>query len=101
MEEIPGYSEYEKYGADINAITYLSNYLRDENVSPAFETLSKQFWANLYIFDHTSDPLYKSLPNRHFVNVGQIKPLGGNKGTYAILEAKGEQLAIEFREVGD
>ncbi|HYA93706.1 MAG TPA: TIGR03905 family TSCPD domain-containing protein [Thermodesulfobacteriota bacterium] len=99
MEEIPGYSEYAKYGADINAIIYLSNYLRDEYVSPAFETVAKQFWANLYIFNHTRDPLYKSLPNRHFVNVGEIKPLEGNKGTYAVLEAKGEQLVVEFREI--
>ncbi len=100
MEEIPGYSEYGKYGTDINAITYLTDYLRDEYVYPAFETLSKQFWANLYIFNHTNDPLYKSLPNRHFVNVGEIKPMGRNKGSYSILEAKGDQLAVEFVEVG-
>ncbi|MBM4347496.1 MAG: TIGR03905 family TSCPD domain-containing protein, partial [Deltaproteobacteria bacterium] len=72
MEEIPGYSEYDKYGADINAIIYLSNYLRDESVAPAFETLAKQFWAHLYVFNHTGEPLYKILPNRHFVNVGKI-----------------------------
>lgn len=101
MEEIPGYSEYDKYGADINAIVYLSNYLRDEYVYPAFETLSRQFWSNLYVFNHTSDPLYKSLPNRHFVNVGEIKPVKGTKGSYAILEARGDQLAVEFREVRD
>jgi uncharacterized protein (TIGR03905 family) len=99
MEEIPGYSEYGKYGADINAIVYLSNYLRDEYVYPAFETLAKQFWANLYIFDHTNDPLYKSLPNRHFVSVGEINPTGRNKGSYAILDSKGDQLTVEFREV--
>ena len=99
MEEIPGYSEYGKYGADINAIIYLSNYLRDEYVSPAFETLAKQFWANLYVFNHTDEPSYKILPNRHFVNVGKIKPVEKNKGSYAILEAKGDQLVVEFREV--
>ena len=101
MEEISGYSEYDKYGADINAIVYLSNYLRDEYVSPAFETLARQFWSNLYVFNNTSDPLYKSLPNRHFVNVGKVKPGKGDKGSYAILEAKGDQLAVEFREVMD
>jgi len=99
MEEIPGYSEYGKYGADINAIIYLSNYLRDEYVSPAFETLAKQFWANLYVFNHTDEPSYKILPNRHFVSVGKIKPVEKNKGSYAILEAKGDQLVVEFREV--
>lgn len=50
MEDTPGCSEYGKYGADINAIIYLSNYLRDEYVSPAFETLAKQFWAHLYLY---------------------------------------------------
>jgi uncharacterized protein (TIGR03905 family) len=99
MEDIPGYSEYGKYGADINAIVYLSDYLRNEYVYPAFETLSRQFWANLYVFNHTCDPLYKSLPNRHFVNVGEVKPMGRNKGSYAVLEAKGDQLTVEFREV--
>lgn len=98
MEKIPGYSEYDKYGADINAIVYLSNYLRDEHVYPAFETLSKQFWANLYVFNHTEKPLYKTLPNRHFVNVGKINPADGNKGSYAIIEAKGDQLLVEFQE---
>jgi uncharacterized protein (TIGR03905 family) len=99
MEEIPGYSEYGKYGADINAIVYLSNYLRDEYVSPAFETLAKQFWANLYVFNHTEEPSYKILPNRHFVNVGTLRPTDGNKGSYAILEMKGDQLEVEFREI--
>jgi uncharacterized protein (TIGR03905 family) len=99
MEEIPGYSEYSKYGADINAIIYLSNYLRDEYVSPAFETLAKQFWANLYVFNHTDEPSYKILPNRHFVNVGRISPAEGNKRWYAIMEAKGDQLVVQFREV--
>jgi uncharacterized protein (TIGR03905 family) len=101
MEEIPGYSEYGKYGADINAIVYLSNYLRDEYVSPAFETLAKQFWANLYVFNHTDEPSYKILPNRHFVNVGKINPVEGNKGSYVILEATGDQLVVEFREIQD
>lgn len=99
MEQIPGYSEYGKYGADINAIVYLSNYLMDEYVYPAFETLAKQFRANLYVFNHTNAPLYKTLPNRHFVNVGKINPVEGDKGSYAILEAKGDQLVVEFREV--
>jgi len=99
MEEIPGYSEYDKYGADINAIIYLTNYLRDGSVAPAFETLAKQFWANLYVFNHTEEPLYKILPNRHFINVGKINPADGNKGSYAIIEAKGDQVAVEFREV--
>ncbi len=99
MEEIPGYSEYGKYGADINAIIYLSNYLRDDHVSPAFETLAKQFWANLYIFNGTDEPSYKILPNRHFVNVGKINPAEGNKRSYAIIEAKGDQLVVEFQEV--
>ncbi len=99
MEEIPGYSEYGKYGADINAIIYLSNYLRDEHVSPAFETLAKQFWANLYVFNHTDEPSYKILPNRHFVNVGKINPAEGNKRSYAIMEIKGDQLVVEFREI--
>ncbi len=99
MEEIPGYSEYGKYGADINAIIYLSNYLRDDYVWPAFETLAKQFWANLYVFNHTGEPSYKILPNRHFVNVGKINPVEGNKGSYAIIEAKEDQLVVEFREV--
>ena len=99
MEEIPGYSEYGKYGADINAIVYLSNYLRDEYVSPAFETLAKQFWANLYVFNHTDEPSYKILPNRHFVNVGRINPAEGNKRSYAIMEVRGDQLVVQFREV--
>jgi len=99
MEEIPGYSEYGRYGADINAIIYLSNYLRDEYVSPAFDTLAKQFWANLYVFNHTDEPSYKILPNRHFVNVGRINPAEGNKRSYAIMEAKGDQLVVQFREV--
>jgi uncharacterized protein (TIGR03905 family) len=99
MEEIPGYSEYDKYGADINAIIYLSNYLRDESVAPAFETLAKQFRAHLYVFNNTEEPLYKIMPNRHFVNVGKINPTKGNKGSYAVIEAKGDQLVVEFREV--
>ncbi len=99
MEEIPGYSEYGKYGMEINAITHLTNYLRDEYVYPAFETLSKQFWANLYVFNHTRDPLYKSFSNRHFVNVGPLRLTDGKKGSYAILEMKGDQLEVEFREV--
>jgi predicted phosphodiesterase len=99
MEEIPGYSEYGKYGADINAIVYLSNYLGDEYVSPAFETLAKQFWANLYVFNHTDAPLYKILPNRYFVNVGKINPVEGDKRSYAIIEAKGDQLVVEFQEI--
>jgi predicted phosphodiesterase len=101
MEEIPGYSEYDKYGADINAIIYLSNYLRDEYVFPAFQTLAKQFWAHVYVFNNTPEPLYKILPNRHFVNVGEINPAKGRKGSYAILEARGDQLTVEFREVRD
>lgn len=101
MEEIPGYSEYGTYGADINAIIYLSNYLRDEYVSPAFETLAKQFRANLYVFNHTDKPSYKILPNRHFVNVGKINPLEGNGGSYAILEAMEDQLAVEFKKIQD
>jgi uncharacterized protein (TIGR03905 family) len=99
MEEIPGYSEYGKYGADINAIVYLSNYLRDDHVSPAFETLAKQFWANLYVFNDTDEPSYKILPNRHFVNVGKINPVEGNKRSYAIIQAKGDQLVVEFQEI--
>ncbi len=99
MEEIPGYSEYGKYGADINAIIYLSDYLRNEHVYPAFETLSRQFWANLYVFNHTDDPFYKTLPNRHFVDVGKITPPVRKKGSYAILEAKEDQLTVEFREI--
>jgi uncharacterized protein (TIGR03905 family) len=99
MEKIPGYSEYGKYGPDINAIIYLSNYLRDEYVSAAFETLAKQFWANLYVFNHTEEPSYKILPNRYFVNVGKINPAEGNKRSYAIMEAKGNQLVVEFREI--
>lgn len=101
MEEIPGYSEYDKYGVDINAIIYFSNYLRNESVTPAFETLSKQFWANLYVFNHTDEPLYKTLPNRHFVNVGRINPFEGNRGSYAILETTGIQLTVEFCMVED
>jgi uncharacterized protein (TIGR03905 family) len=101
MEEIPGFSEYGKYGADINAIIYLSDYLRNEHVYPAFETLSRQFWANLYVFNNTDDPFYKTLPNRHFVDVGKITPMVSKKGSYAILEAKEDQLTVEFKEIQD
>ncbi len=99
MEEVPGFSDYGKYGTEINAIVYLSDYLRNEYVFPAFETLAKQFWAHLYVFDHITGPLYKSFLNRHFVNIGEINPMGRNKGSYGILEVRGDQLVVEFREV--
>lgn len=99
MEEVPGFSDYGKYGTEINAIVYLSDYLRNEYVFPAFETLAKQFWANLYVFNYTDAPLYKTLQNRHFVDVGKINPAEGTKGSYAILEVRGDQLSVEFQEV--
>lgn len=57
---------------------------------PPLKHLRSSFGLIFIFINHSDAPLYKFLANRHFVNVGNINPTGGERGSFAILEAKAE-----------
>ncbi|MFZ5650458.1 MAG: TIGR03905 family TSCPD domain-containing protein [Bacillota bacterium] len=97
IQEVNGFSDFSPYSLELLMVSNLSDYLRNEEVYPALQTMTEQFAADLVLFAHTG--LYRQvrLGRVDFVNIGPV--VDGGKYRYAQLEWDNNHLNVTFQKV--
>ena len=78
-------------------VSNLSDYLRNDEVFPALESMAEQFYADVVFFAHTRLWKHIRLGKTNFINIGAIKDRDGIK--YALIEWKGEEMFVSFETI--
>ena len=70
IQKLPGYSDYEPYALEINMVCGLTDFMRDERVFPALETMTPQFHADVVLFSQTRKWGHWHVGGKDFISVG-------------------------------
>ncbi|MBI4776981.1 MAG: TIGR03905 family TSCPD domain-containing protein [Deltaproteobacteria bacterium] len=95
LQDLDGFSDYSPYSTELIVVSNLSDYLQDEDVFPAVETMTRQFSVDAVLFAHTGRNKHVRLGTVDLVNVGALNKEG--RRSYAVLEQENDELAISFR----
>ena len=95
IQDLPGFSDFGPYAAEILAVCNLCDYLRDESVFPALEAMTKHFTANIVLFGQTGEWKHVRLGGVDLISVGALRSRGFYR--YALIEWKDGNLDVQFR----
>jgi uncharacterized protein (TIGR03905 family) len=95
IQDLPGFSDFGPYAAEILAVCNLSDYLRDESVFPALEAMMKHFTASIVLFGQTGEWKHVRLGGVDLISVGALR--SGGFYRYALIECKDGDLDVQFR----
>ena len=70
LQRMPGYSDYEPYALEINMICGLADFMRDETVYPALESMALQFQVDMVVFGQTGKWGHWHLAGKDFISLG-------------------------------
>lgn len=94
IQEITGFSDFSPHSLELLMVSNLSDYLRNEEVYPALETMAGQFSSDIVLFAHTGINRHIRLGKVDFVNVGGAA--GGGACKYALLKWCRGRLEVSF-----
>lgn len=77
IQELPGYSDFEPYALEMNMVGGLADFMRDEAVFPALETMAAQFRARIVVFGETRQWGHWRVGETDIVSVGSAAGDGG------------------------
>ena len=97
IQELSSFSDYTPGSLELLMVANLSDYLRNEAVFPALETMTAQFSADIVIFGYTRIWSHVRLGKTDFVNVGPVADLSGFR--YALLEWRDGELNVSFPHI--
>lgn len=97
IQELSGFSDFAPYSLELLMVSNLSDYLRNESVFPALETMTEQFSVDVILFAFTNEWKHVRLGKVDFINVGPVKE--GGQFKYVLLEWAGEELQVSFETV--
>ncbi len=95
IQDLPGFSDFGPYASEILSVCYLSDYLRDESVFPAMETMLKHFSASIVLFGTTGEWKHVRLGEVDMINVGSLR--SGEFYRYALIEWTKGGVVVQFR----
>ena len=84
LQRMPGYSDFEPYALEINMVCGLADFMRDETVFPALETMASQFQADIIIFGQSGQWGHWQLGGKDFISLGPAAQ--GENLAFAVLE---------------
>jgi len=94
LQEMGSFSDYTPGSLELLMVANLSDYLRNEAVFPALETMTGQFTSDIVLFAYTRRWCHVRLGKVDFINVG---PLADGSGfRYALLEWLEGELKVSF-----
>lgn len=96
IQELSGFSDFAPYSLELLMVCNLSDYLRNEAVFPALETMTKQFSVDVVLFAHTGQWKHMRLGEVDFINVGKI--VNDDTYDYALLEWQ-EKLKVSIERL--
>ncbi|MGA3116360.1 MAG: TIGR03905 family TSCPD domain-containing protein [Syntrophobacteraceae bacterium] len=94
IQDLPGFSDFGPYAAEILAVCNLSDYLRDESVFPALESMMEHFTAGIVLFGQAGEWKHVRLGGVDLISVGALRSLGFYR--YALIEWKDGNLDVQF-----
>ncbi len=97
IQKMEGFSDYSRYSLEVLMVSNLSDYLRNDEVLPALEAMTEQFYADVVFFAHTCLWKHIRIGKADFINIGAIKGRDGIK--YALIEWKGEEMFVSFKTI--
>jgi len=95
IQDLPGFSDFGPYAAEILAVCNLSDYLRDESVFPALEAMMEHFTAGIVVFGQTGEWKHVRLGGVDLISIGALRSRGFYR--YALIECKDGNLDVQFR----
>ncbi|HUW64204.1 MAG TPA: TSCPD domain-containing protein [Spirochaetia bacterium] len=98
IQEMGSFSDYTPGSLELLMVANLSDYLRNEAVFPALETMTEQFTSDIVIFGSTRKWSHVKLGKVDFINVGPVEDGAGFK--YALLEWEDDTLKVSFQNIG-
>jgi len=95
LQYLDGFSDYSPYSTELIVVSNLSDYLRDEEVFPAVETMTQQFSVDAVLFGHNGSNKHVRLGTVDLVNVGALSKEG--RRSYVVLEEDNDNPSVSFR----
>ncbi|MDA8337089.1 MAG: TIGR03905 family TSCPD domain-containing protein [Peptococcaceae bacterium] len=97
IQELASFSDYTPGSLELLMVANLSDYLRNEAVFPALETMTGQFSSDIVIFGYTRRWSHVRLGKTDFVSVGPVADFPGFR--YALLEWRDGELNVSFPNI--
>jgi uncharacterized protein (TIGR03905 family) len=85
LQQIPGYSDYDRFALEINMVCGLTRFMQDEAVFPALEAMVPFFEADIVIFSKPRSWGHWRVGGKEFISVGPA--WDGEQPAWGLLEA--------------
>jgi uncharacterized protein (TIGR03905 family) len=76
IQNLPGYSDFEPYALEMNMVSGLTNFMRDETVFPALEAMIPQFRADIILFSQVNRWGHWHVAGKDFISLGPAAEAG-------------------------
>jgi len=93
LQDLPGFSDFEPFALEINMVTGLTQFLQDESVFPALESMTAQFEAQVIVFSQIQKWGTWHIGGVDFISLGPA--FDGNRIMWGLLAEGAEK--IDFK----
>jgi len=84
IQNLPGFSDFEPFALEMNMVCNLANFMRDETVFPALESMIPQFEARIIVFSQVKKWGHWHMGGVNFISLGPATD--GNQLKWGLLE---------------
>jgi hypothetical protein len=89
IQALPDYSDFEPFALEMNMVCGLTDFMRDESVFPALETMIPQFKVDIVIFGQLKKWGHWHLAGKDFISIGPaLDAKGLSWGRLAVAHGK-------------
>jgi len=93
IQKFPGYSDFEPFALEMNMVCGLTNFMREQAVFPALETMIPQFEADIILFSQIKRWGHWHVAGKDFISIG---PAAEPEGlSWGLLETDAGEIRFE------
>jgi len=99
LQAMPGFSDFDPFALEINMVSSLTQFFKDETVFPALETMVPLFQAQIILFSQPREWGHWKVGEADFISVGPAATTHGLQ--WGLLRRNGEKIHFEIMPLRD
>jgi len=99
LQRMSGFSDFDPFALEINMVSSLTQFFKDETVFPALEAMVPQFQAQIILFSQPKEWGHWQAGEANFISVGPAATARGLN--WGLLGGNGEKIHFEIMQLQD
>jgi uncharacterized protein (TIGR03905 family) len=99
LQRMSGFSDFDPFALEINMVSSLTQFFKDETVFPALEAMVPQFQAQIILFSQPKEWGHWQVGGANFISVGPAATARGLN--WGLIGGNGERIHFEVMQLQD